>query len=178
MQFFQIGEIFMKKFILLALFASVLATSAFAASEKNKLGFYLGLPSGISYTRDLGKSADFDVLAGFDFLRTKDFHVYGYGLHARFAPLFKLWSGNLGSIMTGTFSLGPGFGFQLGGDSGTLVVGYSISLPIRFELDFKIPFSLFFETAPGFSHTFVIRSGSGHVPAFYLGGGLGLRFRF
>ena len=165
----------MKKLVLSLLFVATVATTAFAAGE-NKLGFYFGLPGGISYTRDLGKSMDLDILAGFDFFRTRDFKTEGYSVHVRVAPLFNLWNGGMGPV-NGTFSVGPGFGLIIGGNNHQLGVGYSISAPIRFDIDFRIPLNLFFEVAPGFAHTFWPNAKTRYY-GFYLGGGLGVRYRF
>lgn len=181
-----------KKILTTLIFTAVFSGAVFAHETKNKIGVVGGLPAGLSYTRTLTQLIDFDLIVGFDLMRVS---IYGRGAfcNVRGAALFKIWSTPLNSIR-GTLSLGPALGFHVGTpyyyyDEYNTAGGFSIGMPVRFELDFSVPCSIFFELVPvGFEGTFyhyyfIDMYGQesrriGSAWGYYLGGGIGVRYRF
>ena len=115
-------------------------------------------------------------------------------------PLFKVWSGPVGTV-TGKFSLGPRLGFTIGsvtcplspaatfnagtinyGTTSALAGGFNITLPLRFEFQFKVPFNLYMELSPvGIAVNMCKPEYYNKVIAgasYYARGGLGLRYSF
>ena len=193
----------MKKFVVSWMFALAIVGSVIAQSiPKNKIGAYLGLPLGVSYSHQVSDLVELDFLGAFDIADLKydikfenqygegweNGDVLGVGLTIRFAPLFRAWEGMLGKFAS-KFSLGPAFGVSVVKDTmifpnlGTFG-GFNISLPLRFEMNFTDAFNFFAELVPvGVSASFKKFSDEyGNASAksahYYARGGIGLRYSF
>ena len=134
----------MKKFLMIFAFSAVLLGTAIA-EPKNKIGVTFPMPVGINYSRQVSDLTELDLIVGF-------YDPFsGPAFELRVSPLFKLWNGPVGAV-SGKFSLGPGFGFMItsrkNGNDKTVIGGFNISLPLRFEFQFKIPFNLYLEATP------------------------------
>ena len=184
----------MKKLFLTVAFV-VVASAGFARGSTNKIGAYVGLPIGLSYTRSMSNLIDFDFVAGFDVVRS-GFFAAGEVLNVRLAPLFKVFKTPVDSA-SGTLSLGPALGIHFGtywwayyyNNENPFTGGFSVMLPLRFEFDFNTPFSLFLELVPlgvqvSFFRTYY-SDGYGNTQSrivtpvgYYFSGGVGLRYRF
>ena len=194
----------MKKFVFSCLLAFAIVGSVFAQSiPKNKIGAYLGLPLGVSYSRQVSDLVELDFLVAFDIADLKydiefenqygkkgweEGYVRGYGLTIRFAPLFRAWEGVLGKFAS-KFSLGPALGVSVVVDGdffGSIGAfgGFNISLPLRFEMNFTDTFNFFTELVPvGVSASFKKFSedygnASAKSAHYYARGGIGLRYSF
>lgn len=189
----------MKKLIFTMVLAALVGTSLFAQSaapkQQNKIGAYLGWPSGFSYARRLSQKVELDVIAGIDsfslngarwaYDHTIPNGTSGVGFLARVAPLFTCWEGPLWKGAYGKVSVGPAAGFVIGGapmyDGGSmLVMGFNVSAPARFDIDFNFPLNVFIEIDPlGFEMTFgEYRNYSYTGPVFYARSAIGARYRF
>ena len=182
----------MKKFLMMFAFSAILLGSVFA-EPKNKIGANIGWPFAFNYSRQVSDSIEIDILAGLDDIAIynskgytydlggvsvqRSFAATGFGFTAQVTPLFKVWSGPVGTV-TGKFSLGPSLGFTIG----VLAGGFNISLPLRFEFQFKVPFNLYLELSPvGIAVNMCKPEYYNKVIAgasYYARGGLGLRYSF
>lgn len=178
----------MKKFFAMIVFSALLVGSVFA-EPKNKIGVALGWPSGINYSRQVSDLIEVDLVAGF-------YYMLGPLLDVRVSPLFKIWNGPVGTV-NGKFSLGSGFGLSIGSmnydyvDANghlvynkTAIGGFNISLPLRFEFQFNVPFNLYLEATPigvaTIMYTEKNYNGNFFRPYwyYYWGAALGLRYSF
>ena len=205
----------MKKFIMMFAFSAILLGSVFA-EPKNKIGANIGWPFAFNYSRQVSDLIEIDILAGLDYIAihnskgytydlggfsvSSPFAATGFGFAAQVTPLFKVWSGPVGTV-TGKFSLGPRLGFTIGSvtcplspaatfNAGTInygttsarAGGFNISLPLRFEFQFKVPFNLYLELSPvGIAVNMCKPEYYNKVIAgasYYARGGLGLRYSF
>lgn len=203
----------MKKLLMMFAFSAIILGTVIA-EPKNKIGADIGWPIAFNYSRQVSDLVEIDILAGLDNIviynskgytyewdgvrRTAPFIASGFGFAARVTPLFKVWSGPVGTV-TGKFSLGPGLGFTIGsvtyipspaisastigyGTTSALAGGFNISLPLRFEFQFKIPFNLYLELSPvGIAVNMCKPEYYDKVIAgarYYARGGLGLRYSF
>lgn len=208
----------MKRFLMMFAFSAILLGTAIA-EPKNKIGADIGWPIAFNYSRQVSDLIEIDILAGLDNIviynskgytyemdgvrLTAPFTASGFGFAARVTPLFKVWSGPVGTV-TGKFSLGPGLGFTIGsvtyipsiaatfnastigygryGTTSVLAGGFNISLPLRFEFQFKVPFNLYLELSPvGIAVNMCKPEYYDKVIAgasYYARGGLGLRYSF
>ena len=192
----------MKKIMCVAVLAALLVSNVSAASkssksaaskEKNKIGGYVGWPIGVSYSRQISPLIQLDAVVGMDsyFLNARinayggSLPVIGVGFFTRLSPLFRCWEGPLWSGAYGKVSVGPGLGFFVGSSylsslSRETVGGFNISVPARFEVDFKFPLNVFAEldiigVQAAFSH---VGDYSLKGATYYARGGVGARYRF
>ncbi|MEL3904280.1 MAG: hypothetical protein P1P63_04095 [Treponemataceae bacterium] len=205
----------MKKLLMMFAFSAIILGTVIA-EPKNKIGADIGWPIAFNYSRQVSDLVEIDILAGLDSIviynskgytyelngvrGTAPFTADGFGFAARVTPLFKVWSGPVGTV-TGKFSLGPGLGFTIGsviytlstaatfnasttsyGIPSALAGGFNISLPLRFEFQFKVPFNLYLELSPvGIAVNMCKPEYYDKVIAgarYYARGGLGLRYSF
>lgn len=201
----------MKKLLMMFAFSAIILGTVIA-EPKNKIGADIGWPIAFNYSRQVSDLVEIDILAGLDNIViynskgytyewdgvrfTAPFTAGGFGFAARVTPLFKVWSGPVGTV-TGKFSLGPGLGFTIGsvtytlstaastiryGTTSALAGGFNISLPLRFEFQFKVPFNLYLELSPvGIAVNMCKPEYYDKVIAgarYYARGGLGLRYSF
>lgn len=199
----------MKKIMFAAVFAALIISGASAASkssksaapkEKNKIGGYVGWPIGISYSRQISPLLQLDAVVGMDsYFLNAQINAHGtswpvtstgVGFFTRLSPLFRCWEGPLWPGAYGKVSVGPGLGFFVGSSylptagfssrSRETVGGFNISVPARFEVDFKFPLNIFAEVdiigvQAAFAHyeDYSVKSAT-----YYARGGIGARYRF
>lgn len=195
----------MKKVILATVMALVSAVSIFAQSkaptEKNKIGGYLGWPIGFSYSHKMSPLMELDIMAGADtygwwtddhyHYKGHDYRIISDGIvfTARVAPLFRCWEGPLWTGAYGKLSVGPAAGFHIGSTrvidysynktTDELISGFTVSAPVRFDIDFNFPLNVFVELAPaGIQMSFTSFAGLNHYFGYYARGAIGARYRF
>lgn len=176
---------FIITFLILSLTGSMFAAGA--PKGKNKIGLSLGLPTGVSYSRQLTPLVELDLSAGYDLgivYHSEEHYRYTWTIsqfNFRIAPLFRCWEGGLGSSLYGKLSVGPSVGIGIGTYFITIST-LKIGAPVRFDLDFNnIPLNLFCELSLlGVQVSFANFEGGGvHAFPFYYGSfALGVRFRF
>jgi hypothetical protein len=145
----------MKKFYTLLLIASVLGFS-------NELGLIIGDPTGISYKQDLRSSTSLEFAAGWSFKENTENQIDIHG-----AYLFSRKSDMRIEGYRLPFYFGPGGRIKIGEKD--IVIG--VKAPFGLYYKFRnVPFSMFFELAPGLNIT--------PSTDFDIMGGLGFRYIF
>lgn len=159
-------------FTVLFLTAAVFLLSAQNGNGgKNKVGGYLGWPSGFSFSHEFNELVEIDLLVGWN-----GFGALTGGLTVQVAALFTVFEPTLDSQIC-PLSIGPAIGFT---SDIVWAVGrttFDIYLPLRWEVNLKdLPdFNLFIEYGPGVG--FYLNNSPGTVARFASRGGVGLRYR-
>ncbi len=138
----------------------ILVISAF--SFANELGLIIGEPTGISYRAWLGGSNAMDFAVGWSF-NTKEndnFDIHGAYLFGKKTDI-RIEGYRL------PFYFGPGGRIKLGEKD--IVVGFKFPFGLYYKFR-SVPFSMFFELAPGLNIT--------PSTDFDITGGLGFRYIF
>jgi hypothetical protein len=147
------------KFYILALF--VLA--GFCAG--NEIGLILGEPTGISYRHNAGSSTAIDFAVGWSFRSSRDNDGDNVDIHG--AYLFHKKSDMRIEGYRLPWYFGPGGRVKFGEDK--VVIGVKAPFGVYYKFR-DIPFSMFFELAPGLNLT--------PSTEFDITGGLGFRYIF
>ncbi|MGP1430974.1 MAG: hypothetical protein ACTTI6_08390 [Treponema sp.] len=173
----------MKKFLFVGLFAIFTSSLTFAATQggngnggKNKIGGYIGWPIGLSYSHEFNDLVELDLVAAFGGY----YHYYESRLAVHVGALFTVFDPVISGLGNQhcPLSVGPALGINLNFFSNTVIPGFSILCPVRWEINFAdIPdFNLFIDVSPiGIEFNFL---GGGYVGTHFTSRlGVGLRYR-
>ncbi|UTC66880.1 MULTISPECIES: hypothetical protein [unclassified Treponema] len=156
----------MKKLIFVSVFAVLISTLCFAAQGSgngnggaDKIGGYVGWPIGLSYSHEFNDLVELDLLVGytgslvwhrFDFQLGALFTVFDPVLPSLGNQKCPLSLGPVIGANISILSLPTTFGLISGTNDKYVTGGFSILLPLRWEMNFgNIPdFNLFFDFAP------------------------------
>ena len=145
----------MKKFYTLLIIAAALGFS-------NELGLIIGDPTGISYKQDVGASTSLEFAAGWSFKKNTENQIDIHGAY--------LFSNKSDIRIEGyrlPFYFGPGGRIKIG--EKYIVLGFKAPFGLYYKFR-NVPFSMFFELAPGLNIT--------PDTDFDIMGGLGFRYIF
>ena len=173
----------MKKFLFVGFFAIFTSSLIFAAAQggngnggKNKIGGYIGWPIGLSYSHEFNDLVELDLVAAFGGY----YYYYGSRLAVHVGALFTVFDPVISGLGNQhcPLSVGPALGINLNFFSNTVIPGFSILCPVRWEINFAdIPdFNLFIDVSPiGIEFNF---PGGGYVGTHFTSRlGVGLRYR-
>jgi hypothetical protein len=142
---------------------AITVLASFCSAQE--LGIILGEPTGISYRHVLGESTAMDFAAGWSFRSGRSDEYDNVDIHG--AYLFHRKSDMRIEGYRLPFYFGPGARIKIGGDKVVLGVKAPFGAYYKFK---NMPFSMFFELAPGLNLT--------PSTEFDIMGGLGFRYIF
>lgn len=145
----------MKKFYTILIIAAALVFS-------NELGLIIGDPTGISYKHDIGATNSLEFAAGWSFKENTENQIDIHG-----AYLFSKKSDMRIEGYRLPFYFGPGGRIKVGEKD--IVIGFKAPFGLYYKFR-NVPFSMFFELAPGLNIT--------PDTDFDIMGGLGFRYIF
>ena len=167
----------MKK-IILALFFIISVTTLFAGKNgnggKDKIGGYIGWPTGLTYSHEFNNLVELDLLVGWNGFG--NFGAFGSGgLIIQLGALFTVFEPVIDTQIC-PLSIGPVIGTTTDFIWNINRTSVDILVPLRWEVNLKdIPaFNLFIEYGPGIG--FYVNDSSS-ILRFTSRGGLGLRYR-
>lgn len=134
----------------------------FALCFSNELGLIIGDPTGISYKHDIGASTSLEFAAGWSFKNNTENQLDIHGAY--------LFSNKSDIRIEGyrlPFYFGPGGRIKIGEKD--IVLGFKAPFGLYYKFR-NVPFSMFFELAPGLNIT--------PDTDFDIMGGLGFRYIF
>ena len=174
----------MKKFLFVGLFAIFASSLTFAATQggngnggKNKIGGYIGWPIGLSYSHEFNDLVELDLVAAFG---GSYYYYYTNRLTVHLGALFTVFDPVISGLGNQhcPLSIGPALGVNLNFFSSTVIPGFSILCPIRWEMNFGgVPdFNLFIDASP-IGIEFNFPGGGATKTDFTSRFGVGLRYR-